>query len=137
MNELLILNKDMHKYNTRNKNDINATDINNMTYGSRKLGTEAEIFGIIQYQSLKETATNTFKDKLNQHIICTYQLGLIISVWPRDYLNRGGGILRANIKIVNCAFPSIISLINVTVYRHHYHCHFCRSALHIAICMSF
>ena len=27
MNELIILHKDMHKYNTRNKNDIHATRI--------------------------------------------------------------------------------------------------------------
>ena len=44
MNELLILHKDMHKYNTRNKNDIHATQINNMTYGSRKLGYRGRSF---------------------------------------------------------------------------------------------
>ena len=37
-NELFILHKDMYKYNTRNKNVIHATYINNMKNESRKLG---------------------------------------------------------------------------------------------------
>ena len=73
MNELLILHKDMHKYNTRNKNDIHATQINNMTYGSRKLGYRGRNFWNNLPTALKqETSTNTFKDKLKQHFISTY-----------------------------------------------------------------
>ena len=73
MNELLILHKDMYKYNTRNKNDIHATHINNMTHGSRKLGYRGRNFRNNLPTALKrETSTNTFKDKLKQHFISTY-----------------------------------------------------------------
>ena len=73
MNELLILHKDMHKYNTRNKNDIYATHINNMTCGSRKLGYRGRYFWNNLPTALKqETFTNTFKDKFKQHFISTY-----------------------------------------------------------------
>ena len=73
MNELLILHKDMHKYNTRNKNDIRATHVKNMTYGSRKLGYRGRNFWNNLPTALKqETSTNTFKDKLKQHFISTY-----------------------------------------------------------------
>ena len=73
MNELLILHKDMRKYNTRNKNYIHATHINNMTYGSRKLGYRARNFWNNLPTALKEeTSTNAFKHKLKQHFISTY-----------------------------------------------------------------
>ena len=73
MNELLLLHKDMHKYNTKNKNDIHATHISNITYCSRKLGDRGRNFWNNLPTALKqETSTNTFKDKLKQHFISTY-----------------------------------------------------------------
>ena len=73
MNELLILHKDMHKYNTRNNNAIHATNINNMTYGSRKLGYRGRNFWNNLPAALKqETSTKTIKGKLKQHFISTY-----------------------------------------------------------------
>ena len=37
INELLTLHKNVHNHDTRNKNDIHATNINYLTYEGRKL----------------------------------------------------------------------------------------------------
>ena len=37
INELFTLHKNVHNHDTRNKNDIHATNINYLTYGGRKL----------------------------------------------------------------------------------------------------
>ena len=68
--DYLYYSKDMHKYNTRNKNDIHVTHVNNMTYGSRKLGYRGRNFWNNLPTVLKqETSTNTFKDKLTLYFM--------------------------------------------------------------------
>ena len=47
INELLTLHKIVHNHDTRNKNDIHATNINYLNYGGRKLKYKGKIIEII------------------------------------------------------------------------------------------
>ena len=72
MNELLISHKDMHKYDTRNEKDIHATHINNLTYGSRKLGYRGTNFWNNPPTTMQqETSINTFTNILKQYFVST------------------------------------------------------------------
>ena len=73
MNELLTFHKDIHNYNTRNKNDIHATHINYKTYGAKKLDYRGRNFWNNLPPNLKqETSTNIFKEKLKEHFTNEY-----------------------------------------------------------------
>ena len=73
INELINLDKNVHNHDTRNKNDIYATNINYLTYGGRKLNYKGRNYwNNLSVQLKQETKIKTFKETLKAQTLSQY-----------------------------------------------------------------
>ena len=87
MNGLLILYKDINKFNTRNKMNMHAIHINHMTYVSRKLDYRGRSFWNKVPTALKQKLPQIPPEvNLNNNIFRHIDLVLILSAF--DYTMR-------------------------------------------------
>ena len=74
INKLLTLHKNVHNHDTRNKNDIHATNINHLTYGGRKLNYKGRNYwNNLPVQLKQETKIKTFKENLKAQNLSQYK----------------------------------------------------------------
>ena len=74
INELLTLHKNIHNHDTRNKNDIHATNIDYLTYGGRKLNCKGRNYwNNLPVQLKQRTKIKTFKENLKAQTSSQYK----------------------------------------------------------------
>ena len=73
LHTIFLQHNDIHSYNTRNKKDLHAQEINTITYGAKQISyITRQCWNELPKEIKQEQNTNTFRQNLKKHFLSAY-----------------------------------------------------------------